>query len=83
MGRGGPPLDPDLEFIGRIVVRGRVPRPFPDSRPGGVSTVAATPSMPVPGDGAGTEAASGARSVTIPKVAGLAGGMCHRSVMGC
>jgi hypothetical protein len=83
MGRGGLPSDPDLDFIGGIVVRGRVPRPFPDLRPGGVSTVAAAPSMPVPGGRAGTEAASGACSVTIPKVAGLAAGMCHRSVMVC
>lgn len=83
MGRGGLPLDPDLEFIGRIVVRGRVPRPFPDSRPCGVSTMAPTPAVPVPGDGAGTEAVSGARTVTMPNPAGLVGGMCHRSVMGC
>ena len=83
MGRGGLPLDPDLEFIGRIVVRGRVPRPFPDSSRCGALAMAAMPSMPVPGDGAGTEAASGARKVTIPKPAGAAGEMCHRSVMGC
>jgi hypothetical protein len=83
MGRGGLPSDPDLEFIGRIVVRGCVPRPFPDSRPFGAPAMAETPSMPVPGGGAGTEAASGARKVTIPKPDGAAGEMCHRSVMGC
>jgi hypothetical protein len=82
MGRGGLPLDPDLEFIGRIVVRGCAGRPFPDSRPCGVPAMAATPSIPVPGNGAGTLATSGAREVTIPDLAGLAEGMCHRSVMG-